>query len=156
MPTSRPRWDCWRAHAGTSRIRPTTRRGGTALSARHRDQPEPRTSGFLVRGAGRLPWRVRSRDRALPAAVQLDPLARVSQLNLGESYAGSGDNRKALDIWLECARTNPDWSDAPDYISRHLVGLGRIDEALAWATKTTSLSPDRVQAGFDSGLRFPG
>jgi tetratricopeptide (TPR) repeat protein len=88
--------------------------------------------------------------------VQLDPLARVSQLNLGESYAGSGDNRKALDIWLECARTNPDWSDAPDYISRHLVGLGRIDEALAWATKTTSLTPDRVQAGFDSGLRFPG
>ena len=36
-------------------------------------------------------------------SLRLDPLARVSQLNLGESYAGIGEHRKALDTWLESA-----------------------------------------------------
>jgi TolB-like protein len=75
-------------------------------------------------------------------SLQLDPLARVSQINLGQSYAGIGEHRKALDIWLESARTNPDWPDAPEYISLHLWELGRLDEALAWTHKARALADD--------------
>ena len=74
--------------------------------------------------------------------LRLDPLARVSQLNLGESYAGIGQHRKALDTWLECTRMNPDWPSAPEDIGLHLAELGRLDEAVAWASKTRALSAD--------------
>jgi TolB-like protein/tetratricopeptide (TPR) repeat protein len=75
-------------------------------------------------------------------SLQLDPLARVSQLNLGESYAGIGEHRKALDTWLESFRMNPDWPGAPEDIALHLADLGRLDEALAWALKARELSAD--------------
>jgi TolB-like protein/Tfp pilus assembly protein PilF len=75
-------------------------------------------------------------------SLQLDPLARVSQLNLGENYAGIGEDRKALETWLESARMNPDWPDAPEYIGLHLTDLGRLDEALAWFHRARALAED--------------
>ncbi len=75
-------------------------------------------------------------------SLELDPLARISQLNLGESYAGMGQHRKALDTWLESARTNPDWPTAPEEIGLHLTNLGRLDEALAWFHRARALSDD--------------
>jgi len=75
-------------------------------------------------------------------SLQLDPLARISQLNLGESYAGIGEHRKALDTWLESARMNPDWPTAPEDIGLHLTELGRLDEALAGAHRARALSED--------------
>lgn len=75
-------------------------------------------------------------------ALQLDPLARISQLNLGESYAGIGQYRKALDTWLESTRMNPDWPTALEDIGLHLADLGRLDEALAWAQRARALSED--------------
>ena len=75
-------------------------------------------------------------------SLELDPLARISQLNLGESYAGMGQHRKALDTWLESARTNPDWPTAPEEIGLHLTDLGRLDEALAWFLRARALSDD--------------
>jgi TolB-like protein/Tfp pilus assembly protein PilF len=75
-------------------------------------------------------------------ALQLDPLARVAQLNLGESYAGMGQHRKALDAWLESTRLNPDWPGAPEYIGLHLADSGRLDEALGWGLKARSLSSE--------------
>jgi TolB-like protein/Tfp pilus assembly protein PilF len=74
--------------------------------------------------------------------LRLDPLARVSQLNLGESYAGMGEHRKALDTWLDCTRLNPDWPGAAADIGLHLADLGRLDEALAWGKKTSAMSSD--------------
>jgi tetratricopeptide (TPR) repeat protein len=75
-------------------------------------------------------------------ALELDPLARVTQTNLAQSYAGLGNQRKALDLWLESARMNPDWPAAPETISLQLVNLGRLDEALAWGHKAAALSND--------------
>ncbi len=57
-------------------------------------------------------------------------------------YAGIGQHRKALDTWLESARMNPDWPDAPAYIGLHLTDLGRLDEALAWVHRARALSED--------------
>jgi TolB-like protein/tetratricopeptide (TPR) repeat protein len=85
-------------------------------------------------------------------SLELDPLARVSQLNLGESYAGIGEHRKALDTWLQCARTNPDWPGAPDDIGLHLTNLGRLDEALGWTIKARALSEEPWTVGNAAGV----
>jgi TolB-like protein/Tfp pilus assembly protein PilF len=85
-------------------------------------------------------------------SLQLDPLARISQLNLGESYAGIGEHRRALDIWLESIRMNPDWPTAPEDIGLHLTELGRLDEALAWAHRARALSEDPSTVRGASGV----
>ena len=112
---------------------------GSSSCPRH---AETREIDPLERG-----WRLGKRSGDFPKsitlyqrALELDPLARISQLQLAVGYAATGDNRQALDIWLENARTNPDFPDPLDSISMHLVGLGRLDEALAWAFKAASLS----------------
>jgi TolB-like protein/Tfp pilus assembly protein PilF len=79
-------------------------------------------------------------------SLALDPLARISQLNLGECYAAIGEHRKALDTWLASVRMNPDWAVAMDNIGQHLLDLGRLDEALAWGNKALALSADPTQA----------
>jgi tetratricopeptide (TPR) repeat protein len=59
-------------------------------------------------------------------ALELDPLARISQLQLAVGYAATGDYRKALDVWLESARTNPDF---PDPFGRHQLAPRRTRTA---------------------------
>ncbi len=75
-------------------------------------------------------------------SLELDPLGRITQTNLAQSYVGLGEYRKALDLLLESARTNPDWPTAPESIGQHLAALGRLDEALGWAYKAVALSED--------------
>ena len=75
-------------------------------------------------------------------SLELDPLARITKTNLAQSYAGIGENRKALDLWLESARMNPDWPGAPESIGFQLQRLGRLDEALAWFYRAMALSED--------------
>jgi TolB-like protein/tetratricopeptide (TPR) repeat protein len=75
-------------------------------------------------------------------SLELDPLGRITKTNLAQSYTGLGQNRKALDVWLESARMNPDWPTAPESIGQHLGSLGRLDESLAWAYKAVALSED--------------
>ncbi|MGH8495863.1 MAG: tetratricopeptide repeat protein [Gammaproteobacteria bacterium] len=89
-------------------------------------------------------------------SLELDPLARVTRLNLGVSYARVGDNARALDRWLEITRLDPDWPTAPESISFHLANLGRLDEALAWYHKARSLSADPalMRGGISTYMAF--
>jgi TolB-like protein/Tfp pilus assembly protein PilF len=75
-------------------------------------------------------------------SLELDPLARVPRSNLAHVYAQLGRNDDALEQWLAATRINPEWPVAYDNIARHLVGLGRFDEAYAWAEAARPLSTD--------------
>ena len=75
-------------------------------------------------------------------SLELDPLARIPRSNLAGVYAQLGRNDEALEQWLEATRINPEWPLAYDNIARHLVGLGRFDEAYAWAEAARRLSTD--------------
>lgn len=75
-------------------------------------------------------------------SLELDPLARVPRSSLAGVYAQLGRNDEALAQWLEATRINPEWPVAYDNIAVHLTGLGRFDEAYAWAEAAHRLSTD--------------
>ncbi|MBT8132802.1 MAG: hypothetical protein KJO35_11070, partial [Gammaproteobacteria bacterium] len=85
------------------------------------------------------------RDKAISLyqkSLELDPLARIPRSNLAAIYAKKGKNELALEHWLEGVRINPEWPAAYDYVANQLLGLGRLDEAYAWATRAEALSDD--------------
>lgn len=75
-----------------------------------------------------------------------DPLARTPRLNLALLFAQMGRNDEALAEWLEGVRINPEWPTAYDRVAGHLAGLGRLDEAYAWALKSLEFSTDPLAA----------
>ena len=74
--------------------------------------------------------------------MKLDPLARIPYANLPTLYAQQGQNDVALKLWLDAIEIHPEWPTPFQYISVHLAGLGRVDEALAWNIAAQSLSTD--------------
>ncbi|MFK8016344.1 MAG: hypothetical protein AB8G17_13000 [Gammaproteobacteria bacterium] len=77
-------------------------------------------------------------------SLELDPLARIPRSNLARVYARLGRNDEALEQLLEATRIYPEWPVAYDNIAGHLVGLGRFDEAYAWAEAAHKLSTDSL------------
>jgi len=75
-------------------------------------------------------------------AIELDPLARTPQVNLGNMYAVLGRNDEALRQWLKTIELHPDWPMPYRHIALHLAGLGRLDESMAWFKKAGELSTD--------------
>ena len=75
-------------------------------------------------------------------SLEIDPLARIPYANLPGLYAQKGQNAEALAFWLDGADIYPDWPTVYANITLHLQGLGRHDEAIAWAIKTRELSTD--------------
>ena len=82
----------------------------------------------------------------LQRAIELDPLARVPQNNLGTRYAQLGQNDAALKQWLKTIDLHPDWPAPYTAVANHLAGLGRLDEALAWFKKAGELSTDPLDS----------
>ncbi|MCH7894988.1 MAG: tetratricopeptide repeat protein, partial [Proteobacteria bacterium] len=82
----------------------------------------------------------------LQRAIELDPLARVPQNNLGARYAQLGQNDAALRQWLKTIDLHPDWPAPYTAVANHLAGLGRLDEALAWFKKAGELSTDPLDS----------
>ncbi len=80
-------------------------------------------------------------------AMELDPLARVPYANLPLIYAKRGQDRAAMSLWLEALRIHGDWPVVHQYITAHLWGLGRLDEAYAWYVKTMELTDDPLAGG---------
>ena len=78
----------------------------------------------------------------LKRAIELDPLARVPQNNLGVQYAQLGQNDAALRQWLKTIDLHPDWPTPYNVVANHLVALGRLDESLAWRKKAGELGTD--------------
>jgi tetratricopeptide (TPR) repeat protein len=129
----------WKHH--TAGCGPRTVRCG--VRARDSTQPQPtRRPSPWYAGSKLDNGDYANAIRLFERSLELDPLARITKTNLAQSYAGIGENRKALDLLLESARMNPDWPGAPESIGQHLATLGRLDEALAWAYKAVALSED--------------
>ena len=82
----------------------------------------------------------------LERAGELNPLARMPQLNLGISYAKMGRNDAALAQWLKTIDLHPDWPNPNEWVASHLLGMGKLDEALAWLDKATAISADPLFA----------
>ncbi|HET6628410.1 MAG TPA: hypothetical protein VFG91_01415 [Woeseiaceae bacterium] len=80
-------------------------------------------------------------------AMELDPLARIPYANLPLIYAKRGQDRAAMDLWLEAVRIHSDWPIVHQYIAVHLWGLGRLDEAYAWYMKAQQLTDDPLAGG---------
>ena len=78
----------------------------------------------------------------LERASELDPVARIPQLNLGVQYARMGRNDAALAQWLKTIDLHPDWPTPYANVGNHLSGMGKLDEALAWFNKAAELSTD--------------
>ncbi len=110
--------------------RPSRPSSARSRSTRTMPRPSPGTRGRSCSAAS-----TPTRSSSSSARCSSTRWRASRRLNLGESYAGIGEHRKALDIWLESARTNPDWPTAPEDIGLHLADLGRLDEALAWAAR---------------------
>lgn len=80
-------------------------------------------------------------------AMELDPLARIPYVNLPLIYAKRGQDRAAMQLWLEAARIHSDWPTVYQYVAVHLWGMGRLDEAYAWHRKTMEMADDPMVGG---------
>jgi TolB-like protein/Tfp pilus assembly protein PilF len=77
-------------------------------------------------------------------SLRVDPLGKIPYANLPALYAERGQNDAALDLYLKAIEIHPDWPTAYQNLARHLHGLGRMDEAVAWGMKIQELSVDPI------------
>jgi TolB-like protein len=87
----------------------------------------------------------------LTQAMRIDPLSRVPYLNLPGLYATQGKPEKALDLLVKAMDIFPDWPFPYTFLAEHLEALGRLDEAIAWATRAQAKSADPA-----AGMRVIG
>jgi len=78
----------------------------------------------------------------LTTVLSIDPLSRIPYVNLPSSLAMEGQNERTIELLLHAVNIFPDWSTPPNYLSTHLQGLGRLDEAVAWGRRYIELSED--------------
>jgi len=78
----------------------------------------------------------------LRQAMTVDPLSRITYLNLASMLAGKGDNDEATRMLLKAMDLFPDWPSLYDAMTIELERLGRLDEAYAWGMKAQQLSAD--------------
>jgi TolB-like protein/Tfp pilus assembly protein PilF len=78
----------------------------------------------------------------LTRAMQIDPLGRIPYINLPGFYSQQGENEKAVQLLLKAMDIFPDWPSPYVYMSMHLKGLGRFDEAVAWNELASTMTDD--------------
>jgi tetratricopeptide (TPR) repeat protein len=85
------------------------------------------------------------REEALAAAeraVVLDPLSAIINVTLGDVRAGVGRFDDALVAYAQAIEVEPTIAVAYAYIGDvHAFGFGRLDAAMAWYEKATTLDP---------------
>jgi len=75
-------------------------------------------------------------------SLKVDPLGRIPYLNLPGLHAQLGQNNDALELYIKAIGIHPEWPSAYLNLSAHLLGLGRLDEAIAWGLRGRELSTD--------------
>ena len=88
----------------------------------------------------------------LTTALTIDPLNRISYVNLPSSLAMEGQNSRATELLLHAAKIFPDWATPYNFLSNHLQKLGRLDEAVAWGIKEATFSEDPLSGGGLMGI----
>ena len=83
----------------------------------------------------------------LTKALTIDPLSRIPYVNLPSSLAMEGQNERTTALLLQAVGIFPDWATPYNYLSNHLQGLGRLDEAIAWGLVEATLSEDPMTGG---------
>jgi tetratricopeptide (TPR) repeat protein len=83
----------------------------------------------------------------LTTALTLDPLSRIPYVNLPSFLAMQGQNDRTTELLLHAIKIFPDWSTPYNYLSIHMNGLGRLDEALAWGLREAVYSEDPMTGG---------
>jgi len=78
----------------------------------------------------------------LNKAMRVDPLYRIPYVNLPGFYVMQGKPEKALQLLVKAMDIFPDWATPYQYISNQLMGLGRLDEAVAWTSLAQTLTDD--------------
>jgi len=78
----------------------------------------------------------------LNKAMRVDPLYRIPYLNLPGFYVMQGRPEKALHLLVKAMDIFPDWAMPYRYMSNQLMGLGRLDEAVAWSYLAQTLTDD--------------
>lgn len=80
-------------------------------------------------------------------AMDLDPLARVPRQNMMVLLARIGKGHEGIDLALDTIELFPDYAPSYHFIADHLVGLGRLDEAMAWSKEAISRDSDPLAFG---------
>ena len=88
----------------------------------------------------------------LTKALTIDPLSRIPYVNLPRSLAMEGQNQRTTALLLQAVGIFPDWAIPYGYLSDHLQGLGRLDEAIAWGLVEATLSEDPMTGGSLIGI----
>jgi len=83
----------------------------------------------------------------LRQAMTIDPLSRITYLNLAGMLAGKGENDEAIRMLLRGQELFPDWPSLYDAMTVQLERLGRLDEAFAWGMKARELNADPLGGG---------
>jgi TolB-like protein len=78
----------------------------------------------------------------LNKAMRVDPLHRIAYVNLPGFYVMQGKPEKALHLLVKAMDIFPDWATPYQYMSNQLMGLGRLDEAIAWMYLAQTLTDD--------------
>ncbi|MEO1202554.1 MAG: hypothetical protein AAFX10_07595 [Pseudomonadota bacterium] len=88
----------------------------------------------------------------LGEAMEFDARNRIPYVNMPGMLALRGRTDDAIALLLKTMTIFPDWSLPNDYLSRHLQGLGRIDEAVAWSMRLREMSDDPLAAANSLGV----
>jgi TolB-like protein len=88
----------------------------------------------------------------LMTALTLDPLSRIPYVNLPSLLAMEGHNERTTELLLHAINIFPEWTTPYSYLSAHMTGLGRLDEAIAWGLKEAELSEDPMTGGALMGI----
>ena len=83
----------------------------------------------------------------LNQALVIDPLSRIPYVNLPSLLAIEGQTERTTELLLQAIKLFPDWGTPYVYLSNHMLGLGRLDEAVAWGLEAARISQDPMTGG---------
>ena len=83
----------------------------------------------------------------LTRALAIDPLSRIPWVNLPSLVAIEGRTERTTELLLQAIKLFPDWGTPYQYLSNHMLGLGRLDEAVAWGLEAARISQDPISGG---------
>lgn len=83
----------------------------------------------------------------LSKALTIDPLGRIPYVNLPSLLAIEGQTERTTELLLNAIKLFPEWEMPYQYLSNHMLGLGRLDEAVAWGLAAARISEDPMTGG---------
>ena len=83
----------------------------------------------------------------LTKALTVNPLGRIPYVNLPSLLALEGQIERTTELLLHAVKLFPEWGLPYQYLSTHMLGMGRLDEAVAWGQEAMRFSDDPMIGG---------